>query len=78
MESEIDRLFEHLHKSRYDNFPNLHSRGHEHTLAQFSTEIGISGQITGISVSLCTYRTKQVSCTYKPIEIKPCKKPIVC
>ena len=26
MESEIDRLY--LHKSRYNNIPNLHSRGH--------------------------------------------------
>ena len=51
MESEIDQLYVHLHKSRYDGIPNLHSRGHEHTLAQFTTEIGISGKITGISVS---------------------------
>ena len=28
MESEIDRLYVHLHKSTYDNIPNLHSRGH--------------------------------------------------
>ena len=33
MESEIDQLYVHLHKSRYDNIPNLHSRGHEHNLA---------------------------------------------
>ena len=28
MESEIDRLYIHPHRSRYDNIPNLHSRGH--------------------------------------------------
>ena len=50
MESEIDRLYVHLHKSRYDTFKR----------SQFSTEIDITGKITGISVSLC----KVEDCTY--------------